>query len=256
MNGALVALPAIASLLAASAARAQSLVQQEHRLMEIHSLLLDLPPVQAPGALGPGALGASLEVVTIPFINGHAGPMQEQTASDHTRLFPRPRLQLGLPGFAGARAFVGIAYIPPVRIRRVSTDYVAAEGGLSLATGALRLGARLHGLHADSRAPVTDPETRDRLLTWEWGADVSAGLPLARGPVEVTPYAGLGLVSLWSRFRVVVDGTVLHRSYTSAALDGGVRLLWRSRWEAVAEVVSYPGRLTHADLRLGYLFGG
>jgi hypothetical protein len=246
----------LATLAAAPAAARAQLVQEEHRLMEVHSLLLDLPPLQAPAALSPGTLDASLEAVTIPFIRGDAPPYHEITASAHTRVFPRPRLLLGLPAPGRLRASAGLSYIPPIRVRQVSTSYVAAEAGLGLSPGALRLGARVHGVYADSRAPVTDPATRDRLITGEWGADVSAGLRLGRGAAVLEPYAGLGIVALRSRFRVVVDGTVLHRSHTSALVLGGVRLLWRSRWEAVAEVDAYPGRLTHTDVRLGYLFGG
>lgn len=250
------ALAALGALSAPPAASAQTLVQQEHRLMELHSLLLDLPPVQAPAALGAGTLDASLEGVTIPFIDGDAGPRHELTASAHTRIFPRPRLQLGLPAPAGARAFLGLSYVPPVRIAQVSTSYAAAEGGIGLAPGRLRLGLWAHAAHADARAPVTEPSTRDRLLAWVWGADAAVGVHLERGRLQVEPYAGVGLTRLQGRFRVVVDGTVLHRSYGTAALHGGVRLVWRSRWEAVAELDGYPHRLSHLDFRVGYLFGG
>ena len=50
----------LAMLAAAPAAARAQLAREEHRLMEVHSLLLDLPPVQAPAALSPGTLDASL----------------------------------------------------------------------------------------------------------------------------------------------------------------------------------------------------
>ncbi len=244
------------ALVAPAAASAQTQVQQEQRLMELHALLFDLPPVQAPAALGPGTLDASLEAVTIPFIDGNAGPRHEITASDHARVFPRPRLALGLPAPEGTRAFVGLSYIPPIEIRRVTTNYVAAEGGIGLAPGRWRLGLRAHAVYADTRAPVTEPSTRDRLLVWLYGADLSAGVRLGGPAAQLEPYAGVGVVTLQGRFRVKVDATVLRRTYTSAVVLAGVRFLWRSRWEAVAELDAYPGRLSHVDFRVGYLFGG
>ncbi len=246
---------AVALAAAPAAAVAKDLAQQERELMETHSLLLDLPAVQAPAALAPGQLDASLEAVTIPFIDGNDGPRHEITASDHTRVFPRPRLMLGLPAPPGTRAFVGLSYIPPVRVRSVTTNFVGAEAGFGVTPGRFRAALRLHGTYADSRAPVTDPRTRDRLLTGQWGADVAAGVHLRAGGVVVEPYAGLGFVQVSSRFRVVVDGTVLRRTYGSATVLGGVRARLGPRWEVVAELDAYPGRLTHADIRLGYLFG-
>jgi hypothetical protein len=249
------ALLALALCAASGAARAQDVPYLESRLIDVHSLLLDLPPLQAPAALRAGALDASLEVVTIPYIDGEVGTKHELTASDHTRIFPRPRLMLGLPAPLGLRAFAGVSYIPPIEIRRVSTHYLAAEAGLGLAPGPLRLGLRGHAVHAISRSPVTEPATRDVLRTELLGADASAGVHLGNGALELEPYAGAGLVALRGRFRVTVDGTVLRSSYAGLALYAGLRLLLRSRWEAVAEADAYPGRLTHADLRLGYLIG-
>jgi len=235
--------------------RAQDVDAQQRRLIEIHALLLDLPPVQAPAALPAGALHASLEAVTIPAIDGTVGDKREITASDHTRLFPWPRLSLGLPAPVGLRAFVGLAYIPPVRIRQVSTDYLAAEAGLGAAPGWLRLGARVHALYASASAPVTEPSTRDELRAWEWGADLSAGAHLGGAGPSLDPYAGAGMVSLRGRFHVAVDGTVLRSERTVAALHAGARLALGRRWDMVAETDAYPGRLLHAGLRLGYAFG-
>ncbi len=240
----------------AGGARAQTMLDQEQRLIDIHSLLLDLPALQAPAALASGTLDASLEAITIPRIDGTTGSKQQITASDRTRVFPRPRIQLGLPAPAGLRAFVGLSYIPPVAIREVSTHYAAAEAGLGFARGALRIGARGHALYAASWAPVTDATTRDSLETREWGADFAVGAGIALRQIEIDPYAGGGAVSLRGRFRVTSDGNVLRSSYAGPALAAGVRLVFRSRGELVAEVDAYPGRLVHADVRLGYLLGG
>lgn len=249
------ALVAVAAAVAPTAARAQTMLDQEDRLIDIHSLLVDLPPVQAPAALAGRTLDASLEVVTIPFIDGATGSRRQITASDLTRIFPRPRVMLGLPLPAPFRSFAGLSAIPPVPIRDVSTSDVAAEAGIGAAPGALRFGVRGHAVYAVSRAPVTDPSTRDTLESGLWGADVSAGVHLARAALAVEPYAGAGVVALRGRFRVTSDGTVLRSAWAGAALHAGVRVVVRSRWEIVAEVDDYPGRLVHTNVRLGWLVG-
>jgi hypothetical protein len=256
MNRSAPILLAAAMAAAPGTPRAQGVAAQQRRLMEIHALLLDLPPVQPPAALPAGAIQPSLEAVTIPPIDGTVGDKRELTAADHTRLFPRPRLALGLPAPPGLRAFAGLSYIPPVRIRRVSVDDLAAEAGLGAAPGRLLLGVRVYALYASATAPVTVPTTRDELQAWEWGADVSAGLHLGGATLAVDPYLGAGLVLLRARFHVAVDGSVLRSERAIAALHAGVRLALGRRWEVVAESDTYPGRLTHASLRLGYRFGG
>ncbi len=244
------------ALAAAGVARAQTMLDQEERLIDIHSLLLDLPPLQAPGALAPRRLDASLELVGIPVIDGTTGTRVQITASDRTRLFPRPRVALGLPAPRGFRAFAGLSYIPPIAIREVSTNAVAAEAGIAWVPGAFRVGLRGHAGYATSRAPVTDPSTRDVLETRIAGAELSAGGRFAVSRVLLEPYAGAGFVALRGRFRVASDGNVLTSDFAGPALHAGVRVLVRSRWELVTEVDGYPRRLVHTDVRLGYVFGG
>lgn len=248
----------VVALLAAAAfapgpARAQTMLDQEERLIDIHSLLLDLPPVGAPGALRPWQLDVGAEVIGIPEIDGTTGSKEQITASDRTRAFPRPRLALGLPAPEGFRTFVGIAYIPPISINEVSTHYGALEAGFAWAPGRLAIGVRGHGLYARSESPVTDPDTKDELVTSELGADLAAGYRFDFAQLSLTPYAGAGVVTLDGDFTVTSDGVELTSSYTGASLHGGVRLLWRERWQAVAEVVGYPGRLVHPSFRVGYV---
>jgi hypothetical protein len=242
--------------LAAAAAHAQTMLDQEERLIDIHSLLLDLPPLQAPGALAPGRLDVSVEAVTIPRIDGTTGSKRQITASDRTPVFPRPRLALGLPAPGRFRAFVGASYIPPVAVREVATNAIAAEGGVAWVPGTFRLGLRGHAVYAQSRSPVTDPATRDVLETRAWGAELSAGARFVVARASVEPYAGAGLVALRGRFRVTSDGAVLRSAFAGPALHAGVRVLVRDRWELATEVDGYPGRLFHTDVRVGYVFGG
>lgn len=249
------ALAASLLLVAAVPATAQTMLDQELRLIQIHSLLLDLTPAQAPGALAPGELSLGLELIGIPYIDGTTGGKVQITASDRTRVFPRPRFALGLPAPEGFRTFVGLSYIPPIPINGVSTHYGALEAGIAWVPGAATVGLRGYVLVASSRAPVTDPDTRDTLDTFEVGGNLSAGYRFDLGPVSLTPYAGPGVVYLDGRFTVTSDDYVLESQYTSLTLNAGVRMLLARHWEAVVEVNGYPGRLVHVNVLLGYAFG-
>jgi hypothetical protein len=241
---------------APAVAAAQTMVDQEERLIELHALLLDLPPVQAPGALAPGEGDLALELVSIPVIDGTTGSRVQLTASDRTRLFPRPRAAYGLPAPDRFRAFVGISYIPPVPIRDVSTNAIAAEAGFAWVPGAFRAGVRAHAVYGTALAPVTDPATKDTLEARLAGAELSAGWRFAPSQaVALEPYAGAGVVALRGRFRVTSDGNVLTSEWAGPALHAGVRARWRSRWELAAELVDYPQRLFHTNVRLGWIFG-
>ncbi len=240
-------------LAAAGSAEAQTMLDQEQRLIDIHSLLLDLPPVEAPGAYSVGQVSLGLELITIPPIDGTTGSKKQITASDRTPLFPRPRLAIGLPAPEGFRAFAGISYIPPISIRDVSSHYGAAEAGIAYAPGAFRVGLRGHLLYAESKSPVTEPQTRDTLKTFEFGADVSAGYNIDIGPGRLTPYAGVGVIRLSGNFRVTSDGVVLTSQYTGSALQVGLRLLVKDHWEAIGELDAFPGRLIHPSFRVAYV---
>ncbi len=248
-------LAAVALVAVGGVARGQTMLDQEERLIDIHSLLLDLPPLQAPGALPPRRLGVSLEAVGIPEIDGATGTRRQITASDHARVVPRPRVALGLPAPAGFRAFAGLSYVPPITFREVDTNALGAEAGLAWVPGRFGLGLRAHAVHATVHAPVTDPATRDVLETWVGGGELSAAARFTVGGVELEPYAGAGFVSLDGRFRVTSDGNVLTSAFTGPALHAGVRAVFRGRWELATEVDGYPQRLVHTDVRLGFLFG-
>ena len=238
----------------AGSAQAQTMLDQEQRLIEIHSLLIALQPGNAPGAYRPGEVSLGLEIIAIPPIDGTTGGKRQITASDRTPVFPRPRFAVGLPAPKNFRAFVGLAYIPPIPIRDVSSHFGALEAGLAWDPGGpFSAGIRGHVLAARSKSPVTDPTTRDTLDTVELGADVSAGYRLDFGPGSVTPFAGIGVTRVAGDFHVTSDGYVLTSRTTNLGLSGGVRLFGHQGIEAVAGWVVFPGRLVHPIVSLAWL---
>jgi hypothetical protein len=245
----------LALLLAAAAgvARAQTMLDQEERLIEIHSLLVALPALEAPGALRPlqGRLG--LELITVPIIDGTTGSKTQITASDTARVFPRLRLGFGLPVGGDWTAMAGAAWIPPVEVNQVTAHMVGLEAGIAWAPGPFAAGLRLHGEYADLLSPVTDPSTRDRLITRIAGADLSAAWRFQPGSMELTPFASVGVARVDGNFTVTSDGYQLSSTTTNLALSAGIRLLALRQLELVAELVAFPGVLVHPNFAISWV---
>jgi len=237
------------------AAPAQTMLDQEERLIEIHSLLVALTPGTAPGAYRSGEVSLKLEVIGIPPINGQTGGKTQITASDRTPVFPRPRLAVGLPAPEDFRAFVGIAYSPPIPVNGVSSHLGAVDAGFAWAPeGPWSAGVRGHFLVASSKGPVTDPNTKDTLDDVEFGADVAAGYRVGLGSFSLTPYAGVGLTRVNGDFTVTSDGYTLTSHTTNPGLTGGLRLTSGRHLEGVAELVVFPGRLVHPTFNVAWNF--
>jgi len=249
--------PAFCALLAlaAASARAQTMLDQELRLVEIHSLLVALPPDNAPGAYRPGEISLGVEIIGIPTINGQTGGKFQFTASDRTFAFPRPRIAVGLPAPTGFRAFVGLSYIPPITIFEINEHFAALEAGLAwVPDGPFVAGIRGHVLVARSKTSVTDPGTRDTLENFEFGGDLSAGYRFDLGAASVTPFAGVGVTRVVGNFRITSDNELLMSRTTNASFTGGVRLFTGPGFDAVAGLVVFPGRLVHPSFRLAWVF--
>jgi hypothetical protein len=245
-------LAAALALGAGAAAQGQTMLDQEQRLIEVHALLLSLPPPGPPGAWEALALDAGLELITVPTIDGTTGGKRQLTASDRTPVFPRPRVVFGLPAPEGLRAFVGGSYLPPITLAYVSSHLLALEAGLAWAPGPLSLGVRAHLVLARSRSPVTDPNTRDMLDSLEYGAGLSAGYRFESGPYSVSPYASAGLVRVAGDFHVESDGFLLTGRATEVALAAGLRVTTPWHLSATAALLAFPGRLVHPGFTLAW----
>jgi hypothetical protein len=228
------------------------MLDQEQRLIEIHSLLVALPATEAPGALRPWQASFGLEIITIPEIDGTTGGKVQLTASDHTRAFPRPRVALGLPIGGAFTGYVGAAYIPPIQVNGVSSHLGGLEGGVAWSQGPWAAAVRGQAVYADSKSPVTDPSTRDTLLTTVLGGDLSGAYTFDLGAVRLTPYAGVGVVWVDGHFTVESDGHTLTSQTTRPALGVGLRAFGWKDLEAVAEFIDYPDRLQHLTVKLAW----
>jgi hypothetical protein len=251
--------------LAAGSAAGQTMLDQEQRLIQIHSLLVALQPEAPPGAYAPAQFSLGVELIGIPTINGQTGGKTQITASDQTRVFPRPRLALGLPAPEDFRASVGIAYVPPIRINDVSSHEAGVEASYAWTPPTpLSVGLRVHAVYAQSQGPVSDLNctsllpanralcTRDTLHSFDGGLDLSAGYRLDFEPGSLTPFAGVGAVYTSGHFRVTSDGELLTDNSVAPEAHVGLRLFSRLGIEAVAEVVAYPGVMVHPVFGLAW----
>jgi hypothetical protein len=232
--------------LTASAAAAQTIVEQEQRLIQIHSLLVALPASTAPDGYEPGQISLGAELIVIPTIDGQVGSKTQITASDRTRIFPRPRVALGLPAPEDFRAWIGLAYLPPFKINEVSSHEVALEATYAwVPKGPLSVGLRGFALFGESKSPVTEPGTRDTLDSFDAGGDLSIGYRFDFEPLTATPFAGAGLTYVAGNFRVFNDNELLTSNTVNAMINAGLRLHAAMGFDAVAQVVAYPGALVH-----------
>lgn len=238
--------------LGARPALAQTMLDQEQRLIEIHSLLVALPATEAPGALRPWQASFGLEVITIPEIDGTTGGKVQLTASDHTRAFPRPRAALGLPLGGPFTGHVGAAYIPPIQVNGVSSHLGGLEAGVAWVQGPWAAGVRGQAVYANSKSPVTDPNTRDTLKSTVLGGDLSGAYAFDVWKVRLTPYVGVGVVWVDGHFTVASDGHELQSQTTRPALSLGLRAFGWHDLEAVAEFVDYPDRLQHVVVKVAW----
>ncbi|HEY2028302.1 MAG TPA: autotransporter outer membrane beta-barrel domain-containing protein [Myxococcales bacterium] len=245
----------VVTCLVPSAAAAQTTLDQEQRLIQIHSLLVALPPLTSPEGYEPWQVSLGAELIVIPTISGQIGGRvpPEITASDRTPVFPRPRLAIGLPAPEDFRAYVGATYLPPFEINGASSHELGLEAAYAwVPQGPLSVALRGFALFAESKSPVTDPNTRDTLDSFDGGGDLSAGYRLDFEPLSLTPFAGVGVTYAAGNFRVFSDNELLTSNTVNLSLEAGVRVRMGLGFDAVGQVVAYPGVLVHPVFALAW----
>lgn len=239
----------------ASPAAAQTTLDQEQRLIQIHSLLIALPPLTSPEGYEPWQVSLGAELIVVPTISGQIGGRvpPEITASDRTPVFPRPRLAIGLPAPEDFRAYAGATYLPPFEINGASSHELGLEGAYAwVPRGPLSVALRGFALFAESKSPVTDANTRDTLDSFDAGGDLSVGYRLELESLTLTPFAGVGLTYVAGNFRVFTDRELLTSNTVNLLVDAGVRVHLGLGVDAVGQVVAYPGVLVHPAFALAW----
>ena len=101
---------------------------------------------------------------------------------------------------------------------------------------------------------MTEPNTRDTLDNFEYGADLSVGYGLDLSLIRLTPFAAVGVTRVSGDFTVTSDGRVLTSRTTNVGFTGGLQLFAGHNVEGVAELMVHPGRLVHPSFRLAWVF--
>jgi hypothetical protein len=119
----------------------RSFQEGQGRLMAFYSAALTFSPVGAPRRIGPGRIGAALELGYIPQLSEEQRRVGDKPeATNLAPVLPRPRLYVGLP----AGMMLEASWLPPVRVFDVKPNVVSlALQGPSAATRAVRVTPRL-----------------------------------------------------------------------------------------------------------------
>jgi hypothetical protein len=193
---ALAVLALLVALLPAAPARAVTFVEQIERLREIHALLLDLRPGQAPTPTATAQWELSLELIPYPALDTRVGG--KDTPIDAPPLIPRGRLRYLSP----AGWMLGATASPPLEVLGHTATWLGLEGGLRGTVGGLHAELRLFTIQGEVVGPITDPATRDTFTFANRGADLRAGLPFGAWSL----YAGGGSGEAFSALDVALDG--------------------------------------------------
>ena len=235
------------------------MLDQEQRLIEIHSLLVALPALQAPGALAPLA-GRGSAWRSSPSRSSTAPPAARPSSPPPTS--PAPSRGCARrwacrwaapgapsPGWATSRPSRSTRSAPTCSAWRPAPAWsarpVRGRASACTASGPTR------------RSPVTDPATRDQLVTRIGGADLSAAWRLRARPRRAHALR---------RPRRRPGGRHLHRHqrrppadqhhHRPRALRGHPPAGASGQLEVVAELIAWPGVLVHPGFSLAWVPGG
>jgi hypothetical protein len=248
----------------------------EAQIFAAHSVPLAYAFIEATGPLAPGSLRIIIEGTYLPkvaedirtatFCRPGKGP--ENT--DFLFAFPRPRVELGLPGQFRLEA----SWIPPIRLDQVKSNLVGFSLGRGFPVGAhgAELTLRAHGTFGLVRAPVTcddddlaDPvsecflgtKSDDRYHPNIFGLEGIFAWALGGG--RVRPFIGGGANFLHPRFMVNftnrfgnVDNTRIEVNLTRGALLGGATWLAASGLGLTGEIYGVPGDAVTGRVALSY----
>ncbi|MBX2803155.1 MAG: hypothetical protein KTR31_36075 [Myxococcales bacterium] len=229
-------------------------VQQDF-LQNYFALSSTLSPQHGPvpHASGRGAL--SLDLAGVPPLGCRRRLVLAYTKTEETNktpVIPRIRVTYALPSVGAMTPYVGVAYLPPVRLLGQSTVLISAEAGVGFELGeSFQVGARFHATShrtvAEIASPflVGDPAFDDLYLASTFGFDAMVGLQLD----TVTPYAAVGFTDASTFFYIGDDGVTVNNFHPYAGLTAslGADALIGDQLRFGAELYGAPGGYSLPD---------
>lgn len=169
-----------------------------------------------------------------------------------TPIVPKPRITVALPQIGPIIPYVGLAWVPPIKMFGTTNVIGSVEVGLGVPLGeTVQLGGRFHATSQKTVGEVAepfakgDPPVDDLFIASTFGVDLMAGFDLG----VVTPYAAFGLVDASTFFYVGDDGYVAnnYHPYFGPNFALGVDGLVVERFRFGAEFYGAPGGYSLPD---------
>lgn len=246
---------------------------QQDFLKNFVALATTFSPLHGPIPHEPGHGSVGVDLAIMPPLGCERRMVLQHTKTEDTNIapvIPRPRASAALPALGPLRPYVGLAYIPPVKVFGTTNVILSVEAGLGLPVGdTVQLGGRFHATSQKTVGEIAtpfeegDPTFEDLYLGTTFGFDFLAGVKA--GPV--VPYLAVGFVDVSTYFYIGDDGVVSNNLHPylgpagSLGVDGLVAKRFRFGVEAYAAPGGYSLPDPDADVvkpasRYGHLYTG
>jgi len=220
------------------------------------ALATTFSPLHGPIPHEPGHGSLGLQVGIIPPLGCEKRFALQHTKTEDTNkapIVPRPTATLAFPAIGIARPYMGVAYVPPVKVFGTTNVILSGELGVGFPIGELlQLGARFHATTqktvGEFVTPFTDdePAVDDLFIGSTLGLDLMGGIDLDL----VVPYVAFGLTDA-STFTFIGDDSLLannYHPYFGPVFSVGVDGLVAERFRFGGEFYGAPGGYSLPDV--------
>ena len=187
---------------------------QQDFLSNYVALATTFSPIHAPVPHEPGHGAVGLQIGVIPPLGCERRFALQHTKTEDTNkapVVPRPTVTFALPNFGVVHPYIGLAYVPPLKVFGTTNVILSGEVGLGFPLGEmLQLGTRFHATSqktvGEFVTPFTDEEEPldDLFIASTFGLDAMAGVDLG----IVVPFLALGITDA-SVFTYIGDDGLL-----------------------------------------------
>jgi len=196
------------------------------------ALATTFSPIHGPIPHEPGHGALGLQIGIIPPLGCEKRFALQHTKTEDTNkapIVPRPTATLAFPAIGIVHPYMGVAYVPPVKVFGTTNVILSGELGVGFPIGdLLQLGARFHATTQKTVGEFVTPFTNDEpaaddlFIGSTMGLDLMGGLDLD----ILVPYLAFGLTDA-STFVFIGDDALLANNYHpyfgpvfSAGVDG------------------------------------
>jgi hypothetical protein len=174
-----------------------------------------------------------------------------------TPVIPQLVANVALPALGPLHPYIGLGYVPPVKVFGTTNVILSGEIGLGVPLGdSMQLGARFHATTQKTVGEIAspfqedDPVFDDLYLASTFGLDLMVGYAL--GDIEsfaITPFGSVGILDASTFFYVGDDGIAAnnYHPYLGPAMSLGADALASGRLRFGAEFYAAPGGYSLPD---------